>query len=220
MKALLYLFLGILFIIACQSCDPEPLPPPKPKPTFTVTGIAGLGGAINPTYTIVKIGESVVLTITKNPGYLIKSIKLNGSEIAISDQIKIDNITANQNVIVEFISIDIYNLTKGSDTKTDPWYYHAVEYYTPNNVYKNCLNLTGEVILTYKNYFYLNGKTEAFTQQGVSVFIANWTLVGNIFTQGEVNTVVELTDKVFSFQRLYTQPDGTVEYVRTVYWRQ
>ena len=221
MKALLlYLFLGILFIIACQSCDPEPLPPPKPKPTFTVTGIAGLGGAINPTYTTVKSGESVVLTITKNPGYLIKSIKLNGSEIAISDQIKIDGITSNQVVIVEFISIDIYNLTKGSDTKTNPWHYHAIEFYTLDNVFKYSLNLTGNVILTYNIYFYLNGKMEGYDQQGVFKYTNTWSLSGKTYTYcGEVYTVVEISDKVFSYQRVVIQNDGTGEYERTVFWK-
>jgi len=219
MKTLKYLFLSILFIIGCQSCDPDPLPGPEPTVYYTVTATAGTGGAITPIYITVKSGESVVLNITKNSGYMIKSIKLNGNEIAISDQIKIDNITSNQDVKVEFITIDLYNLTKGSDTKTDPWYYHAVEYYTPENMFKRRLNLTGNIDLTYKNYFNLNGKLEAYTQQGDLVFRADWTLVGKIYTSGEVNTVVELTDKVFSFQRQITQTDGTVEYVRTVYWK-
>lgn len=209
-------FLSILFIIGCQSCDkgPTPGPKPEPKPTsYAVTALAGTGGTVTPNGpTVVESGKSITFTIVEDAGYILTGIKVNGISVSVVKPYTLTNVTAITEVKFEFTLIYFLTLSNGADNKSRWWSLKSWEYFDLNNNFLFSINLTGDPRLTGRIYYYTTGKLESFTKDGVLNANGNWSIVGNIFNQGEVNIIVKLTDNEFSYKRQITQPDGTVQW--------
>ena len=216
MKALVK-FLSILFIIGCQSCDKGPTPGPKPEPkptTFAVTAIAGTGGTVTPNgTTVVESGKDITFTPVEDAGYTLTGIKVNGVSVSVVKPYTLTNVTAITEVKFEFTLIYFLTLSNGADNKSRWWSLKSFEYFDLNNNFLCSINLTGDPRLTDRCYYYTSGKLENFTKDGVRTANGNWSIVGNVFNQGEVNIIVKLTDNEFSYKRQITQPSGVVEWV-------
>jgi len=207
-------FFFLVVLIANTGCKKPTDDPIGNAVVYTITSSTGKGGVIEPAgSTTFEPGKSIIYKIKSNTNYSILSIKVNADSVPVSNTFEFKNIKANNIIHVEFVSNDFLVLTKGSSSKTRPWFLKSIEDYDLNNKVIDTVKLDPSQ-LTNKGYYYTNGTFEFFNPKGDRITNGEWSLDGNIFTQGEKNTVITLTDKIFSYQRPITQPNGNVVYMR------
>lgn len=81
---------------------------------YTVTATAGLGGSISPTTANVAYGGNLSLQITPDDCYDIAEITINGTPVAITNTVTLNNITADQSVNVTFNHLS-YNIVTSAN---------------------------------------------------------------------------------------------------------
>lgn len=69
---------------------------------FLLTGKSGPNGSVTPEHVYVAIGGSTVFDITPNPGYLVESVKINGVNFAVMNQVFITDIQSDITVEATF----------------------------------------------------------------------------------------------------------------------
>ena len=73
------------------------------NPSFTITASTGTGGTISPSGTIsVNYGDSKTFTITPNPGYKIKDVKVDGASVGSVSTYTFMNVEADHTIEVVF----------------------------------------------------------------------------------------------------------------------
>ena len=73
------------------------------NPSFTITASTGTGGTISPSGTIsVNYGDSKTFTITPNPGYKIKDVKVDGASVGSVSTYTFTNVTTNHTISATF----------------------------------------------------------------------------------------------------------------------
>lgn len=116
---------------------------------ITVYSANGANGTITPKgYTIVSSGSDLTYTITPNPGYRVKSVLVNGTNVGAVSTYTLNGITRSQSVQVEFelaSSALTLHYNGGSYTGTKPIpteYLEGVGYTLPTAVEMNNSNYT------------------------------------------------------------------------------
>lgn len=97
----LILVMSMLTVAACNTDDHDD----PSDDTYTITVTNGTGGS----YTLseespVKKNTEVTLTVTPNANYKIKSVKVNGSEVALTENKYTFTVTANTTIIIDYES--------------------------------------------------------------------------------------------------------------------
>lgn len=192
---------------------------------FTVTASAGIGGTVTPLSTTVEYGSDLPLTITENTEYTLTSIKVNGVSVVIVKPYVLKNITANSDVQVGFTLTNFLTLSNGADNKSRYWNWKTSERMDENHVHEYFINLDQDQ-LTWKFYFYSNGKGESFNTAGVLVGNGFWSVLpNNIYVNGtgpgaDFHTIIECSDKKFVFELKAEYTQGRLEIIRETYVRQ
>jgi hypothetical protein len=215
-RTILIIFLCITFL----GCSKESLVVvQQPKSYNVILVTKGLVEDKSET-TSVKSGEVMVYKLVKYADRIPVSVSINNQVQPLLESYNITVVT-NTNVVTQYISIYEYNLTNGSDTKTNPWYLGSIEYYDINGNFlrRSNLNQTPES-LTNEYFFYLNGKCELFSKEGVLVGNGTWSIKGAVFNDSGRNLEINvLTATEFSYTQPITQNNGTVEKVKMTLYK-
>ncbi|MBW8042178.1 MAG: hypothetical protein FVQ85_19565 [Planctomycetes bacterium] len=78
--------------------------------TYSIIAIAGSGGQINPSGTLVVSGGSQTYTITANAGYDISDVLVDGSSVGAVSSYSFTNVTTNHTIAASFAT-DTYTIT-------------------------------------------------------------------------------------------------------------
>jgi len=102
-KLIFFLFLAIVLASCDTACDPIINPPTPPAvKKFTITGIAGVNGAINPTSCSVEKGGTAIFTIKPDVGYMTSYLKDGNTILPPTDMYTIKDISENDTFNVVF----------------------------------------------------------------------------------------------------------------------
>lgn len=192
--------------------------------TYTVTATAGTGGTVTPSgSTTVEYGKDLILTPTVDPEYTMTAIKVNGVSVPVVKPYTLTNVTLNTDVKFEFTLTNSLILSNGADNKSRYWNLKSSERMDENHVHEYFINLNQDQ-LTWREYYYSNGKNETFSTTGVLVGNDTWSMLpGNIFIVGggaRRLTVIECSDTRFVCEQKAEFTQGRIEIVRDTYVRQ
>lgn len=176
------------------------LPKETSPKEFLVTTSANPGGSVNPVgTTIVKSGSSVIVSISSDSSHKISSIKIDGIDQAIKDTLKLDNISKNREIVINFVSKKALLLTDKRG-----WKLKFLRYWQDGKLVADLI--LGKSDTDYRFYFYSDGTRGSAEDSSSSVIKgigSQWKFSEDekhIIGFGDNCLIVKLTPDTFVFR--------------------
>lgn len=186
MKNLFFFSLLAIILVSCDGCDPINPPVPPIDKDFTVTGIAGPNGTINPKTQIVKKGGNATFSIVPNAGYEIDYLLDDGYKLPAIDTYTVKDVISDDTFEVAF--------------KKDPIVWPLINIlWNLDSIYIEIANGT---IYRYKE----SDHTESFSSDGFNTEISDGRSYVNKYYLDRVNLTITISDgfntTIFKIEKL------------------
>ena len=191
------------------SCQTKPTTPADVFYTISVS--ANEGGVVSPNgTTTIKKGNSVTVSIQANKGYFIDSVTQNGNTLQgvvgmQNYELKLNNVQANQTIVVSFYQQYTISLTQNYQNETSQSSVQYIDKYHPSIIiaqreFYQISHIVLQAFTTTQQDFTIN-----FTENGDGSLSGNaWNLSTNIgkYIQHELGLTVEITEQaiILSYQ--------------------